>query len=232
MARREIWSKMIYKNTIYLVRKTTHCRHISFPAMGHIINTFWPAYLKNLTVNNACYARTHIEMPLACSHLMTVVSKHAQNKNSPAHLHMQIWNLKDCQICQFVQISHESLHFNVLSAALGLTWSWAILKLDFTGHNSQVSFSRNIRNSSKRVLQGYKEKWQEVGFCQMKTLCHSTYWKWNGLAKTVQGKVDQRRRLEVVSAMSVKVARCQTRSIPAALYQMSTSKWNIIKVHH
>lgn len=39
-------------------------------------------------------------------------------------------------------------------------------------------------------------------------------------------------RLEVVSVMSVKVARCQTRSIPAALYKMSTPKWNIIKVHH
>lgn len=141
-------------------------------------------------------------MLLACSHVLIVIAKHAQNKNSPPHLHMQMLNPKRLPAMPVGRdqswIKDTLLHFNVFSAALGLTWSWAILKLDFTGHSSHVSFSRNIRSSSRRVLQGYKEKWQEVGFCQLKTLCHSTHWKWNGLAKTVQEKVDQWRRLEQV----------------------------------
>ena len=38
-----------------------------------------------------------------------------------------------------------------------LTWSWAMLKLDLTGHSSHVSFSRNILSSSSRALRGWEE---------------------------------------------------------------------------
>lgn len=60
---------MIYEKR-HLFGKTTHCRRrISFPAMGHIKNTFCPPYHENWTLNNAHYAGTCFDTPLACSHL-------------------------------------------------------------------------------------------------------------------------------------------------------------------
>lgn len=38
-------------------------------------------------MNSACYVRKHVHVPLACSHVLIVIAKHAQNKNFPHHLH-------------------------------------------------------------------------------------------------------------------------------------------------
>ncbi len=188
-------------------------------------------------MNSACYVRKHVHVPLACSHVLIVIAKHAQNKNSLPHLHMQMWNPKRLPAMPVGRdqswIKVTLLHSKVLFVALGLTWSWAILKLDFTGHNSHVSFSRNIRNSSRRVLQGYKEKWQEVSFCQLKTLfAIQLTEKINGLAKTV----DQRRRLEQVMLRWVskwpaaRQAQCQ-QPCTKRQHQNNSCKHKV-EVHH
>lgn len=132
-------------------------------------------------------------MPLACSHVLTVTAKHTQNKNSLNHLHVLMWNPKRLPV----------MNKNHIAAFQCLICGRTYMKLGDTEvglHRAQLPCF--IFKKHSQLLQaspaGYKEKWQEVGFCQLKTLCHSTHWKWNGLAKRVQEKVDQWRRLEQV----------------------------------
>lgn len=170
-------------------------------------------------------------MPLACSHLKTVVSKHAQNKNSPAHLHMQMWNLKRLPAMPVGPdqswIKVTSLHFNVLSAALGLTWSWAILKLDFTGHNSQVSFSRNIRNSSRRVLQGYKREMTRGWLVSSEDPL-----PFNLLKIKWAGKNGSRKSRSVKKVIGSENEECQSGPLPDKVNTSSLVENVYIKVEH